>query len=143
MWSPDTLAQGLQLARGQGATLGNPQAVQQAQQQQQANLAQMMEAYKSAQSQGGFGDALMGTEYVQNSGALGALAQALSMGIGGRVKRLADEKASDYAGRIFAEEQRMERERVAEEEAKATRLRNEELAREDGLRSWQASREDA
>lgn len=66
----------------------------------------MMEAYRSAQSQGGFGDALMGAQYVQNSGALGALAQALSMGIGGRVKRLADEKASDYAGRIFAEEQR-------------------------------------
>jgi hypothetical protein len=28
------------------------------------------------------------------------------MGIGGRVKRLADEKASDYASRIFEEEQR-------------------------------------
>jgi hypothetical protein len=35
LWSPDTLAQGLQLARGQGATLGNPQAVAQAQAQQQ------------------------------------------------------------------------------------------------------------
>lgn len=35
LWSPDTLAQGLQLARGQGATLGNPEAVAQAQAQQQ------------------------------------------------------------------------------------------------------------
>lgn len=73
----------------------------------------MMARYQAEQGRGQFGDALMGTQYVQNSGALGALAQALSMGIGGRVKRLADEKASDYAGRVFAEQQRMEQEQAA------------------------------
>ena len=65
-----------------------------------------MSRYQSEQGKGAFGDALMGTEYVQNSGALGALAQALSMGIGGKIRRAADESASEYAGRIFEEEQR-------------------------------------
>ena len=77
-----------------------------------------MARYQAEQGRGQFGDALMGTQYVQNSGALGALAQALSMGIGGRVKRLADEKASDYAGRIFAEQQRQEQ-AAAEAQARA------------------------
>jgi len=62
------------MARGQGATLGNAEGMAQAQAQQQNNLAEMMSRYKAAQSQGDFGDALMGTQYVQNSGALGALA---------------------------------------------------------------------
>lgn len=44
-WSPQQMAQGLEMFRGQGATLGNPEAVQANQQQ---NLAQLMEAYKSA-----------------------------------------------------------------------------------------------
>jgi hypothetical protein len=65
------------------------------------------------------------------------------MGIGGRVKRLSNEKASDWAGRIFTEEQRIEAQRKAEEEAKITRERNEELARADALRAYEASREDA
>lgn len=113
------MAQGFQLARGQGATLGNPEAVQQAQAQQQQNLAEMMSRYQAAKGQGDFGDALMGTQYVQNSGALGALAQALSMGIGGRVKRLADEKASEWSGRVFAEQQRVTQEQAAAERAQA------------------------
>lgn len=85
----------------------------------------------------------MGTQYVQNSGALGALAQALSMGIGGRVKRLADEKASDYAGRIFAEQQRQEQ-AAAEAQAKAEAERQARLwAREDQRDAAKADRERA
>jgi len=73
-WSPEQLAQGFEMARGQGATLGNPEAVRQAQAQQQQNLAEMMARYKAEQDNGALGDQMMGAQYVQNSGALGALA---------------------------------------------------------------------
>lgn len=134
------MAQGFRLARGQGATLGNPEAVQA---QQQANLAQMMEAYKRAQSDQALGAQMMQPEYVRDSGGLGALAMIAQAAAGRRISRQADEKASDYAGRIFAEQQRQDAAKKAEEEAKATRLRNEELARADALRAYEASREDA
>lgn len=123
LWSPDTLAQGLQLARGQGATLGNPEAVQA---QQQANLAQMMEAYKRAQSDQALGAQMMQPEYVRDSGGLGALAMIAQAAAGRRISRLADEKASDYAGRVFAEQQRMEQEQAAA--AQAAKLAEEERA---------------
>ena len=83
----------------------------------------------------------MGAQYVQNSGALGALAQALSMGIGGRVKRLADERASDYASRIFEEEQRLAAEQ-AQAQAKAEAERQAALwAREDKRDAAKGERE--
>lgn len=86
---------------------------------------------------------LMRPQYAQNSGGLGALAMIAQTYAGKRMRKKADESASEYAGRIFTEEQRIEAQRKAEEEAKITRERNEELARADALRAYEASREDA
>ncbi len=49
--TPEDLANGLQMFKGQGATLGNAPTLGNAQameQEQAANLAQMMEQYRSA-----------------------------------------------------------------------------------------------
>jgi hypothetical protein len=48
------------------------------------------------------------------------------MGIGGRVKRLSNEKASDWAGRIFDEEQR----RAAAQAEAAAKAQEAQLARQ-------------
>lgn len=103
----------------------------------------MMEQYRSAQGDQQMAQELMRPQYAQNSGALGALAMIAQTYAGKRMRKKADESASEYAGRIFTEEQRIEAQRKAEEEAKITRERNEELARADALRAYEASREDA
>ena len=103
-------------------TLGNPQA----QQAQQADLAAMMEAYKAAQGQQGLADAMSQPEYVQNSGALGALAMLAQAGAARKLRKEATETASDYASRIFAEEQRMSQEQAAA--AQAAKLAEEDRA---------------
>lgn len=59
------LGQGLGLMQGQGATLGNPQAVEQ---DAASKLTQMLEAYRSNLQQ------MPQSEYAQGSGGLGALA---------------------------------------------------------------------
>jgi len=64
------------------------------------------------------------------------------MGLGGRVKRLADEKASDYAGRIFEEEQRQAAAQ-AEAAAKAQEAQlARQWAREDQRDETKAQREE-
>ena len=119
-------------------TLGNPQA----QQAQQADLAAMMEAYKAAQGQQAFGESMMAPEYVQNSGALGALAMIAQAAAGHKLRKDATETASDYASRIFAEEQRMTQEQAAAQ-AKAEAERQAALwAREDKRDETKAQREE-
>lgn len=105
-------------------TLGNPQA----QQAQQADLAAMMEAYKAAQGQQQMADYMSQPEYVQNSGALGALAMLAQAGAARKLRKEATETASDYASRIFAEEQRMSQEQAAA--AQAAKLAEEQRAYE-------------
>lgn len=112
-------------------TIGNAQA-QQAQAQQQAqSLAAMMEAYKSAQGDQQLAQELMRPEYASDSGALGALAMIAQTYAGRKMSKKADESASQYADRIFAEEQRMAQEQAAAQ-AKAEEARlNRTWARED------------
>lgn len=80
--------------------------MQQAEAQQAESLAAMMEAYRSAQGDQQMAQELMRPEYAQNSGGLGALAMIAQTYAGQRMRKKADESASDYASRIFEEEQR-------------------------------------
>ena len=52
------------------------------------------------------------SEYIENSGALGALAQAFQAYQGGKMERRANVKISDFAERIFAEQARAEQARA-------------------------------
>lgn len=103
-------------------TLGNPQA----QQAQQADLAAMMEAYKAAQGQQALGESMMTPEYVQNSGALGALAMIAQAAAGHKLAKDATKTATERASEIFAEEQRREQEKAAA--AQAAKLAEEQRA---------------
>jgi hypothetical protein len=58
------LGQGLGMMQGQGATLGNPQAVEQ---DAASKLTQMLEAYRANMSQ------MPQSDYAEGSGGLGAL----------------------------------------------------------------------
>lgn len=103
-------------------TIGNPQA----QQAQQADLAAMMEAYKAAQGQQALGESMMMPEYVQNSGALGALAMIAQAAAGHKLAKDATKTATERASEIFAEEQRMTQEKAAA--AQAAKLAEEDRA---------------
>lgn len=81
-------------------------------------------------------------EYVQNSGGLGALAMIAQAVAGTKMRKEANESASDYAGRIFAEEQRMAQQQ-AEAAAKAEEAaRQRDWAREDSRDETRAQREE-
>lgn len=102
------LADALSLYRGQANTLanapvlGNPEA-RASHQEQMGALVEGLAQARSAQQRG---DELSRPEYVQNSGALGALAMIAQSYVGGRIRKQADESASDYAARVFQEQQR-------------------------------------
>ncbi len=65
-----------------------------------------MESYRSAQGSQQMAQEMMRPQYVQDSGALGALAMIAQSAAGRRMSKKAEESASEYAGRIFEEEQR-------------------------------------
>ena len=69
---------------------------------------------------------LMRPEYAQGSGALGALAMIAQTYAGQKMRKRADESASDYASRIFEEEQRLAAEQA--QAAQAAKLAEEERA---------------
>ena len=120
-------------------TLGNPQA----QQAQQADLAAMMEAYKAAQGQQAFGESMMAPEYVQNSGALGALAMIAQAAAGHKLAKDATKTATERASEIFAEEQRREQEKAAAQAKAAEAAQARTWAREDQRDAAKAERERA
>ena len=142
---PEDLANGLQMFKGQGATLGNAPTLGNAQameQEQAANLAQLMESYKAAQGQSQMGESMMAPQYVQNSGGLGALAMIAQAAAGKKMRREANESASEYAGRIFEEEQRQSAAQ-AEAAAKAQEAQlARQWAREDQRDETKAQREE-
>lgn len=115
---------------GASATLGNPEAMQ----QQQANMAQLMEAYKRAQQQSQTGASMMQPQYVQNSGGLGALAMIAQAAAGKHIQKKADETAAEYAQRIGEAEmlsQRQQAEAAAAADERKFRQRLD-LEREKG-----------
>lgn len=113
------------------ATIGNPQA----QQAQAESLAAMMEAYRSAQGDQELAQELIRPQYAQNSGALGALAMIAESYAGRKLRRESDEKVSDYASRIFAEEQRMAQEQAAAQAKAEAERQAAKWAREDAVRA--------
>lgn len=98
--------------------------MQQAQAQQAESLAAMMEAYRSAQGDQQMAQELMRPEYAQNSGGLGALAMIAQTYAGQRMRKKADESASEWASRIF--EQRQRDEAAQAEAAQQAKLAEEE-----------------
>jgi hypothetical protein len=85
---------------------------------------------------------LMRPEYAQNSGALGALAMIAQTYAGKRMRKKADESASEYAGRIFEEEQRQAAAQAgAEAKAQEAQLARQ-WAREDQRDETRAQREE-
>jgi hypothetical protein len=85
---------------------------------------------------------LMRPQYAQNSGGLGALAMIAQTYAGTRMRKKADESASEYAGRIFEEEQRQAAAQ-AEAAAKAQEAQlARQWAREDQRDETRAQREE-
>lgn len=114
------LADALSLYRGQANTLanapvlGNPEA-RATHQEQMGALVEGLAQARAAQQRG---EELSRPEYVPNSGALGALAMIAQAYVGGRIRKQADESASDYAARVFREQQR-QAQAAAEAQARA------------------------
>lgn len=104
-------------------TLGNRQAMQQG---EQSTLAQLLESYKQALERGQQGQQMRQSDFVQGSGALGALAQMAQTYMGGRVSRKANESAKELADRIM-------RAQTDAEQSKAQQARMAKIAEEQRL----------
>jgi len=103
----------------------------------------MMEAYKAAQGQQALGESMMMPEYVQNSGALGALAMIAQAAAGHKLAKDATKTATERASEIFAEEQRREQEKAAAQAKAAEAAQARTWAREDQRDAAKAERERA
>lgn len=104
-------------------TIGNRQAMQQG---EQSTLAQLLESYKQALERGQQGQQMRQSDFVQGSGALGALAQMAQTYMGGRVSRKANESAKELADRIM-------RAQTDAEQSKAQQARMAKIAEEQRL----------
>lgn len=104
-------------------TLGNRQAMQQG---EQSTLAQLLESYKQALERGQQGQQMRQSDFVQGSGALGALAQMAQTYMGGRVSRKANESAKELADRIM-------RAQTDAEQSKAQKAQMAKIAEEQRL----------
>lgn len=101
-----------------GATVGNPTAPQQPQENPgmlQAQLLQQAQQRKLA-------EALMNQGYVPNSGGLGALAMVMSAYKGKKLAKESDEKVSDYSKRLFDAERAQKAQETAAARAEADRI---------------------
>lgn len=98
---------GLLPTLGNGAaTIGNPQ-------QQDESLAQLLAMYQRAEAERKRGEQMGQTEYIKDSGALGVLASVAQAYMGKRVRREADESATDLTGRILEAQRREKKEEAA------------------------------
>ena len=66
-------------------------------------------------------------EYIDNSGALGVLAMAMQSFMGGRMERKANERASEFAERVFAERSRQDAARQQADYERQLRLVEDRL----------------
>lgn len=112
---------GMTLANAQ--TLGNPEAVAQAQAQNPQNIGSIEALIAQGQRQQELAAMLMKSGYVPNSGALGAFAQMFAAGRGRKLDKKAGETVAEAMARKFAEENRQAQARAAAEEADTLRKR--------------------